>query len=112
MSKLSQFFEDYLFITAVGFLMGVLFVIKGYEKAHISTKMAHARYVISGVLGSMFITWVGFELFLFAGLPSRLSVALGGLLAYLGADKIADIFELLIQKKLGLNKCEHERESK
>ena len=63
---------------------------------------------MTGILGSMFITWLGYELFLFVGLPERLCVALGGLLAYLGADKIADIFEAILSRKLGLKKDEKE----
>lgn len=92
-------------ILGVGFMMGILFLMKGYEKAQIKTKAAHIRYVISGIIGSMFITWLGYELFVFAGLPDKLSVALGGLLAYLGTDKIADIFEAFVQKKLGISEC-------
>lgn len=109
MSKFSQFFEDYLFILCVGFFIGVLFVMKGYEKAEINTRASHIRYVVNGVLGSMFITWLGFEIFMYFGLPNKLSVALGGLLAYLGTDKIALYFEALLQKKLGISKsCEKE----
>lgn len=104
MQKFAQFFEDYLLILAFGFLMGVLFILKGYEKAHIETKTQHFRYVMTGILSSMFITWFGFELFLFLGLPDKLSVAFGGLLAYLGADKIADFFEFAIKKRLGIKK--------
>ena len=102
MSNFVEFFEKYTFILAVGFLMGVLFILKGYEKKCILTKFEHFRYVMTGILGSMFITWLGYELFLFVGLPERLCVALGGLLAYLGADKIADIFEAILAKRLGL----------
>ena len=100
MNKFTHFFEDYLFILFIGFVMGVLFILKGYEKITINTKAAHIRYVVNGVLGSMFITWLGFEIFIFIGLPDKLSVALGGLLAYLCADKIAEMFEIFLQRKL------------
>lgn len=103
---MSKMLEDYLFILSVGFAMGVLFILKGYEKVHINTKAAHFHYVVTGILSSMFITWFGFELFLYLGLPDKLSVALGGLFAYLGADKIADLFEFAIKRKLGMGKDE------
>ena len=108
MSNFKQFFEDYLLILAFGFVMGVLFILKGYEKAHIETRTQHFRYVATGILSSMFITWFGFELFLYFGMPDKLSVALGGLLAYLGADKIADFFEFAIKKRLGMKKDDGE----
>ncbi len=104
MNNFIEFFEKYTFILGIGFIMGVLFILKGYERVQITSKLAHARYVISGIVGSMFITWLGYELFLFIGLPNSFSVALGGLLAYLGADKIADVFEHLLYKKLGIKR--------
>ena len=109
--KLLSAMEDYFFILLVGFVIGVLFVLKGYEKVEIKTRAAHIRYVLHGVVGSMFITWLGFELFLYLGLPDKLSIALGGLLAYLGTDKVATLFENFIQKKLDIQKCEHERKN-
>lgn len=102
---MNRFFEligEYTMILLVGFVIGLLFILKGYEKVVIATPYQHLRYVITGIVGSMFICWVGFEIFIFIGLPARLSVALGGLLAYLGADKIAMLFESFIQKKLGI----------
>lgn len=100
MQKITDFFEEYVLILSFGFLMGILFILKGYEKKFIRTKSEHFRYVLTGILSSMFITWFGFELFVFLGLPTKLSVAFGGLLAYLGADKIAEFFEIVIKKRL------------
>lgn len=102
--RILHWLDEYFFIVCVGFIIGVLFLIKGYDEANISTRASHIRYVVGGMIGSMFITWLGFELFLYFGLPDKLSVALGGLLAYLGTDKIALYFEAFLQKKLGLKK--------
>lgn len=100
---MNDFFEslkEYLFVLVIGFLIGVLFLIKGYEKEEVKTKWQLFRYVFHGVLISMFITWLGYEVFVYVGLPYQLSVALGGGLAYLGTDRLVMIVERFIQKKL------------
>lgn len=100
---MNDFFEnlkEYLFVLVIGLIIGILFLIKGYEQTEIKTKGQLFRYVIHGVLISMFITWLGFEVFIYAGLPYQLSVALGGALAYLGTDRLVMIIEKFIQKKL------------
>lgn len=92
--------KEYFFILIVGLVIGVLFVIKGYEKEEIQTRVQLFRYVFHGILISMFITWFGFEVFIYFGLPYKLSVALGGALAYLGTDRLTMMLEKFIQSKL------------
>ena len=83
--------REYLFILVVGFIMGILFLLKGYENQSIKTKPQLFRYIIHGVLVSMFITWFGFEVCVYFGLPYQLSVALGGAMAYLGTDRLTNL---------------------
>lgn len=92
--------KEYLFILIVGFVIGILFLIKGYEKEEIKTRKQFVRYVIHGILISMFITWAGFEIFIYLGLPYKLSVAMGGGMAYLGTDRLTMMLEKVIQSKL------------
>ena len=92
--------KEHIFILIVGFVIGILFLIKGYEKEEIKTRHQFFRYVIHGILISMFITWAGFEVFIYLGLPYKLSVAMGGGMAYLGTDRLTMMLEKIIQNKL------------
>lgn len=92
--------KEHIFILIVGFVIGILFLIKGYEKEEIKTRRQFIRYVIHGILISMFITWAGFEVFIYFGLPYKLSVAMGGGMAYLGTDRLTMMLEKVIQSKL------------
>ncbi|WP_394908912.1 phage holin family protein [uncultured Helicobacter sp.] len=96
-----DYIKEHLFILIVGFIIGIMFLLKGYEKTEINNKKQLVRYVIHGVLISMFITWLGFEIFHYLGLPYKLCVALGGGCAYLGTDYFTTILEKFIQKKIG-----------
>lgn len=104
MDKFLEALQEFGFVLVIGIVTGILYVIKGYEKRCILTRGEHIRYVINGVLGSMFLTWLGYELFCAIGLNTNLSVALGGLLAYLGTDKVAELFEKFIIQKIGGDK--------
>ena len=92
--------KEHLFILVVGLVISILFLIRGYEKENIKTRKQFIRYVIHGILISMFITWAGFEVFIYFGLPYKLSVAMGGGMAYLGTDRLTMILEKVIQSKL------------
>ena len=96
-----EYIKEHLFILVIGFLIGIMFILKGYEKEEIKTRKHFVRYVIHGILISMFITWLGFEIFHYFDLPYKLCVALGGAIAYLGTDYITMLLEKFIQKKIG-----------
>lgn len=100
MNEWLETIKEYLFILIIGFIIGVLFLIKGYDKEEITSRTQLIRYVFHGIVVSMFITWAGFEIFIYFGLPYQLSVALGGAVAYLGTDRLVMIVERIIQKKL------------
>lgn len=100
MQDIWNYIKEHLFIIIIGILIGIMFILKGYEKEDIKTRKQFIRYVIHGILISMFITWVGFEIFHYFGLPYKLCVALGGACAYLGTDYFTTLLEKVIQNKL------------
>lgn len=101
MNSWIESFKEYFFVLIIGLVIGILFLIKGYENQTLTTKHHLARYVIHGVVISMFVTWAGFEIFTHLGFPYKLSVAFGGAMAYLGTDRITLLIEKIIQSKLG-----------
>lgn len=92
--------KEFSFVLFVGFISGILYYLKEGDKMSQNTRKEKIRFIVNAILSSMFITWLGYETFSFIGLPDNLSAALGGLLAYLGSDKVAEYFEIFVVQKL------------
>lgn len=100
----------YFFVFIVGFCVALIsllnpntYTMKEQEDAK---KIKRARwkvaYIFHGCLLSMFVCYVSFEIMIHFEFSYRLSVALSGAIAYFGADRVNNIIERLINKKLGL----------
>lgn len=91
--------KEYLFIILIGLIAGILYSIRTISEVDIKTNSQKIIYIVYGVLSSMFITWIGFEAFMYFGLGSSLSSALGGGLGFIGADRVAKLLVSFIKKK-------------
>ncbi|PAF41125.1 phage holin family protein [Helicobacter sp. 11S02596-1] len=107
-----DFFETlkfYGWILIIGLIVGFLFVLRSIEEKPIETIWQGVRFVIYGVGSSMFITWLGFELFLYLGLPTSLAAALGGGFGFIGANTIAGLIIRVFKAKTGLSDDKEEK---
>lgn len=92
----------YLLVLFVGFWAGSMFSFRVLREEDIKTRSEKIQFVIYGVSSSMFMTWIGFELFVYLGLPIALSCALGGGAGFIGAETIARIVITAFKKKTGI----------
>lgn len=83
----------------VGLIAGVLHIARHYDDEKLDNLHKKIRYFIHGIIGSMFFTYVIFEILLYFGFNERVSVAMAGGVAYLGAEKVSDILEDFLKKK-------------
>ncbi|PAF41203.1 holin [Helicobacter sp. 11S02596-1] len=99
----------YGWIIVLGLSVGFLFVLRSIEEKPITTTWQAVRFVIYGVGSSMFITWLGFELFLYLGLPTPLAAALGGGFGFIGANTIAGLVIRVFKHRAGLSDDKEEK---
>lgn len=99
-------FEDffiYIILCIVSFVAGVVGI---FTKDKLQTCKSLSSKIIlftKGMLGSMFVAYLIFELLEYLQFGTRLSVALGGFAAYMGTDalvKIESYIEKAINKKM------------
>lgn len=55
------------------------------------------KTILVGMLGSMLVAWLTFEISLYIGFHERLSIAIGGYAAFIGTDLLVK-FEAWIEK--------------
>lgn len=101
-----NFFEiakTYVFVVVIGIFVGLLFVLRTIHEEAIDTKSKLIQFVIYGIGSSMLITWIGYEVFVFYGLPQSLSCAIGGGMGFVGAETIARLVIKAFKKKAGID---------
>lgn len=97
-----EYFRLYAFVIMIGLFVGVLHILRAIREEPIDTKSKAVQFVIYGVGSSMLVTWIGYEICVFYGLPPSLSCAVGGGLGFIGAETIARLLIRLFKKKTGL----------
>lgn len=98
--------KTYLFVLIIGIFVGLLFVLRTIQEEAIDTKGKLIQFVIYGIGSSMLITWIGYEVFVFYGLPQSLACAIGGGMGFVGAETIARLVIRVFKKKAGLKEDE------
>lgn len=98
---MNDWVKTYLFIGILGVFSGFLFVLRTIQNEAIDTKGKAIRFVTYGIGSSVLITWIGFETFVYLGLPNSLSSALGGGLGFIGAETVARLVIRAFNKKIG-----------
>ena len=92
--------KEYLAVIIFGALIAFAIALKRYDEAEGKTIHQKIRHVVHSFAISMFLTWLGYEVFLYAHLPQGLSVALGGGFAFVGAERLVVMLDKFIDKKL------------
>lgn len=95
--------KTYLFVVVIGIFVGCLFVIRTMQEEIIDTKSKMIQFIFYGIGSSMLITWIGYEVFVFYGLPPSLSCAIGGGMGFVGAESIARLVIRIFKKKAGIS---------
>lgn len=96
-------FKLYIVLVGIGFLVGILFVLRTIQEEHIDTKSKAVQFIIYGIGSSMLVTWIGYEVaHTYYGLPDSLSCAIGGGLGFVGAETISRLLIKLFKKKTGI----------
>ncbi|PAF53241.1 hypothetical protein BKH42_06855 [Helicobacter sp. 13S00482-2] len=104
--NLLDLMRTYIFVALIGLFVGCLFVLRTISEEVIDTKSKMIQFIIYGVGSSMLITWIGYEIFVFYGLPPSLACSIGGGLGFIGAETIARIFIRFLKKKLDIKEEE------
>ncbi|PAF50854.1 phage holin family protein [Helicobacter sp. 13S00477-4] len=97
-----ELIKTYLFVAVIGIFVGCLFVMRTISEEVIDTKAKMIQFIVYGVGSSMLITWIGYEVFVFYGLPPSLACAIGGGMGFVGAESIARLVIRVFKKKAGL----------
>lgn len=100
--KLEDFLV-YIVLAIVSFFAGLVGILTKNKLRPCKNAKGKFLLFVKGMLGSMFVAYVVFELASHLELSTRLSVALGGFAAYMGTDallKIEAFVERLINKKV------------
>ncbi|PAF49066.1 hypothetical protein BKH41_02960 [Helicobacter sp. 12S02232-10] len=97
-----EIFKLYLFVIIVGFAVGILYILRAIQEEPINSKSKAIQFVLYGVGSSMLVTWIGYEISIYYGLPASLSCAIGGGLGFIGAETIARLLIKLFKKKTGI----------
>lgn len=93
-------FKLYFIVLFVGIFAGVMYVLRSITEQKIDTKAKAVVFVIQGIGSSMLLCFLAFEGAMYLGLPSSLSVAIGGGVGWLGGEVISRLFLRLFEKKI------------
>ncbi|WP_052100374.1 phage holin family protein [Helicobacter sp. MIT 05-5293] len=86
-----KFDWDYMWVMIMSVIMGFLTALKLYDTEEKHDKGKFVRRLIIATIGSMFLTFLFYEIALYFGLPNSLSVMLGGGAGFLGSDTLSRI---------------------
>lgn len=98
-----EIFFDYIILCIVSFLAGIIGIFTKDKLKTCKSLSSKIILFIKGMLGSMFVAYLIFELLEYLQFGTRLSVALGGFAAYMGTDalvKIESYIEKFVNKKV------------
>lgn len=98
-----EWVKTYLFVAIIGICVGCLFVLRTIQEEVIDSKAKAIQFVLYGIGSSTLITWIGYEVLVFYGLPPSLSCAIGGGLGFIGAETIARLAIRILKKKVGID---------
>ncbi|WP_300446137.1 MULTISPECIES: phage holin family protein [Helicobacter] len=84
-----KFDFEYIWVVIMSLIMGFLTALKLYDAEDKNDKAKFFRRLIIATIGSMFLTFLFYEIALYFGLPNSLSVMLGGGAGFLGSDTIS-----------------------
>ncbi|EAH9150337.1 hypothetical protein C5O32_06910 [Campylobacter jejuni] len=93
----------YIVLMIVSFIAGLVGIVTKNKLSRALNLKGKLALFIKGMLGSMFVAYLVFELVSYLDFGIKLSVAIGGFAAYMGTDallKIEQLVEKLINKKL------------
>ena len=80
---------NYFCVLIMSMIMGFLTALKFYDAEDKNNKAQFFRRLIIATIGSMFLTFLFYEVSIYFGLPNSLSVMLGGGAGFLGSDTIS-----------------------
>lgn len=91
-----------LYVAGISLIAAFLFYLKNFDSEEFKSlsKGARIRKLLYGMVGSAITSWVCFELFMYLGIPFRLSLALGAMIAYLGGEVISSLVLRFIERKI------------
>lgn len=93
----------YIVLMIVSFIAGLVGIVTKNKLSRALNLKNKLALFIKGMLGSMFVAYLVFELVSYLDFGIKLSVAIGGFAAYMGTDallKIEQLVEKLINKKM------------
>lgn len=82
---------NYIWVIIMSIIMGFLTALKLYDTEERHDKARFFRRLIIATVGSMFLTFLFYEISCYFGLPNSLSVMLGGGAGFLGSDTLSRI---------------------
>ena len=100
--KIEDFFI-YFILCFVSFFAGIVGILTKDKLNHCKNIKCKIIFFIKGMLGSMFVAYIVFEIVSYLNLGTKLSVAFGGFAAYMGTDalvKIEGYVEKIVSKKM------------
>ncbi|RVZ56214.1 holin [Helicobacter pylori] len=94
-------FIPYILVGLIGFVVGVLYVFRGFRNEDFKSRSEKVIYFIQGVGSSMLITWISYEITdYFFNLPTSLCVAISGGIGYLGSESVSALALDSLKKRL------------
>ncbi|EAI2481812.1 hypothetical protein E2Y96_05425 [Campylobacter jejuni] len=100
--KLEDIFV-YMVLMIVSFIAGLVGIVTKNKLSKALNLKGKFTLFLKGMLGSMFVAYLVFEIVNYLNFGIKLSVAVGGFSAYMGTDallKIEQLVEKLINKKM------------
>ncbi|WP_420983408.1 phage holin family protein [Campylobacter coli] len=100
--KLEDIFV-YMVLMIVSFIAGLVGIVTKNKLSKALNLKGKFTLFLKGMLGSMFVAYLVFEIVNYLNFGIKLSVAVGGFGAYMGTDallKIEQLVEKLINKKM------------
>lgn len=100
--KIEDFFV-YVILMIVSFIAGLVGIVTKNKLSKALNLKGKFALFLKGMLGSMFVAYLVFEIVNYLNFGIKLSVAVGGFAAYMGTDallKIEQLVEKLINKKM------------
>lgn len=90
---------NYFWVFVMALIMGFITALRLYDSEERQHKGRFVRRLIIATIGSMFLTFLIYEVCIFFGLPNNLSVMLGGGAGFLGSDTMSRIAIKWIENK-------------